>query len=161
MAQKWPKMAQNYPKWPKNDARICALFPQFFFYWKSGSANFFAFRMYGWNPPPGIPWPAAPPWGQARDLPGLKDLTSNIYLGWEKNLPGLRKSTQIWENPSETLSCNLANEKCQKPKASGVPSLVLVTSWVENRSQLATGANGMFMRSFCLTCWVWSKHTSD
>ena len=47
-ATKWPKngqklpkmvqsgpnmaqMAQNYPKWPKNDARIYALFPQFFF----------------------------------------------------------------------------------------------------------------------------------
>ena len=31
MALKWPKlpkMAQNYPKWPKNDARIYALFPQ-------------------------------------------------------------------------------------------------------------------------------------
>ena len=23
-------MTQNYPKWPKNDARIYALFPQFF-----------------------------------------------------------------------------------------------------------------------------------
>ena len=23
-------MAQNYPKWPKNDARIYALYPQFF-----------------------------------------------------------------------------------------------------------------------------------
>ena len=23
-------MAQNYPKWPKNDARIYTLFPQFF-----------------------------------------------------------------------------------------------------------------------------------
>ena len=31
MAQKLSKMAQNYPKWPKNDARIYALFPQFFF----------------------------------------------------------------------------------------------------------------------------------
>ena len=31
MAQKLPKMAQNYPKWPKNDARIYALFPQIFF----------------------------------------------------------------------------------------------------------------------------------
>ena len=79
MVQHGPRMTQNDPKWPKNDpklpkydARIYALFPQFFFYWKSGSANFFAFRMYGWNPPPGIPWPAAPPWGQARDLPGLK-----------------------------------------------------------------------------------------
>ena len=30
MAQKLPKMAQNYPKWPKYDARIYALFPQFF-----------------------------------------------------------------------------------------------------------------------------------
>ena len=37
MTQKWPKMiqngpklTQNYSKWPKNDARICALFPQFF-----------------------------------------------------------------------------------------------------------------------------------
>ena len=39
-------MAHNYPKWPKNDARIYTLFPQFFFDWKSGSANFFAFRMY-------------------------------------------------------------------------------------------------------------------
>ena len=36
MAQIWPKMAQ---KWP-------AFFPQFFFDWKGGSANFFAFRMY-------------------------------------------------------------------------------------------------------------------
>ena len=49
MAQKWPKMAQNYPKWPKNDARIYALFPQFFFDWKGYPANFFAFKMYGWN----------------------------------------------------------------------------------------------------------------
>ena len=31
MAQKWPQMAQNYLKWPKNDARIYALFPQIFF----------------------------------------------------------------------------------------------------------------------------------
>ena len=31
MAQKRPKMAQNYPKWPKNDAPIYALFTQFFF----------------------------------------------------------------------------------------------------------------------------------
>jgi hypothetical protein len=31
MAQKLTQMAQNYPKWPKNDARIYALFPQFFF----------------------------------------------------------------------------------------------------------------------------------
>ena len=31
MAQKLPKMAQNYPKWPKYDARIYALFPQIFF----------------------------------------------------------------------------------------------------------------------------------
>ena len=30
MAQKWPKMAQNYPNWPKNDARIYALFPHIF-----------------------------------------------------------------------------------------------------------------------------------
>ena len=30
MAQKLPKMAQNYPKWPKNDARTYALFLQFF-----------------------------------------------------------------------------------------------------------------------------------
>ena len=30
MAQKLPQMAQNYPKWPKNDARIYALFPQIF-----------------------------------------------------------------------------------------------------------------------------------
>ena len=41
---KWPKIT---PKWPKNDARIYALFLQFFFTEKSGSANFFAFRMYG------------------------------------------------------------------------------------------------------------------
>ena len=34
-------MAQNDPKWPKTD------FFHNFFYWKSGSANFFAFRMYG------------------------------------------------------------------------------------------------------------------
>ena len=31
MIQNGPKMTQNYPKWPKNDARIYALFPQFFF----------------------------------------------------------------------------------------------------------------------------------
>ena len=50
MAQKWPNMTQNYPKWPKNDARIYALFPQFFFFnWKGGSAKFFAFRMYANN----------------------------------------------------------------------------------------------------------------
>ena len=30
MTQKLPQMAQNYPKWPKNDARIYALFLQFF-----------------------------------------------------------------------------------------------------------------------------------
>ena len=46
MIQSGPKVTQNYPKWPKNDARIYALFPQFFFDWKSSSANFFAFRMY-------------------------------------------------------------------------------------------------------------------
>ena len=52
-ATKWPQMTligpkitQNNSKWPKNDARIDALFPQFFFDWKGGSANFFAFRMY-------------------------------------------------------------------------------------------------------------------
>ena len=32
-------MTQKDPKWPKN-------FPQFFFDWKGGSANFFALRMY-------------------------------------------------------------------------------------------------------------------
>ena len=42
-------MAQNYPKWLKNDARIYALFPQFFLTEKSGSANFFANRMYGYD----------------------------------------------------------------------------------------------------------------
>ena len=30
MAQNGPRMTQNDPKWPKNDARIYALFPQFF-----------------------------------------------------------------------------------------------------------------------------------
>ena len=45
MIQNGPKMDQNYPKWPKYDARIYTLFRNFS-YWKSGSANFFAFRMY-------------------------------------------------------------------------------------------------------------------
>ena len=30
MTQNGPRMTQNYPNWPKNDARIYALFPQFF-----------------------------------------------------------------------------------------------------------------------------------
>ena len=38
----WPKIT---PKWPKNVARIYALFRNFFLL-KSGSANFFAFKMY-------------------------------------------------------------------------------------------------------------------
>ena len=40
---KWPKMT---PKWPKNDARIYALFPQFFLTEKAIPQTFFAFRMY-------------------------------------------------------------------------------------------------------------------
>ena len=33
-------MAHNYPKWPKNDARFYALFPQFFFAEKAVSQTF-------------------------------------------------------------------------------------------------------------------------
>ena len=47
MTQNDPKCPKNDPKWPKNYAWIYALFPQFFFHWKSGSANIFALRMYG------------------------------------------------------------------------------------------------------------------
>ena len=46
-------MAQIYPKWPKNDARIYALFPQFFLTEKAIPQTFFAFRMYAsdvWKP---------------------------------------------------------------------------------------------------------------
>ena len=46
MAQKWPKLAHNYPKWPKNYAKNLRTFSVIFFDWKGGPANFFAFRMY-------------------------------------------------------------------------------------------------------------------
>ena len=60
MAQNGPRMTQNDPKWPKNDPKWPKITPngpkmtpgfthffRNFFYWKSGSANFFTFRMYG------------------------------------------------------------------------------------------------------------------
>ena len=39
-------MNQTYPKWPKCDARIYALFPQIFFTEKAVPQTFCAFRMY-------------------------------------------------------------------------------------------------------------------
>ena len=41
-----PKFPKITPKWLKDDARSYALFQQFFLT-ENGSANFFAFRMYG------------------------------------------------------------------------------------------------------------------
>ena len=43
-AQEWPK---NDPKWPNMAQKWPAIFCGIFFDWKGGSANFFAFRMYG------------------------------------------------------------------------------------------------------------------
>ena len=52
--QKWPKMAQsgpnmtqNGPRMTQNGPKIARTFSAIFFDWKVGSANFFAFRMYG------------------------------------------------------------------------------------------------------------------
>ena len=59
MTQNGPRMTQNDPKWPKNDAKWTNITPNgpkmspgfthfsaIFFLLKSGSANFFAFKMY-------------------------------------------------------------------------------------------------------------------
>ena len=40
-------MAHNYPKWPKNDARIYALFPQFFLTEKAVSQTFLLLECMG------------------------------------------------------------------------------------------------------------------
>ena len=40
-------MDQNYPKWPKNDARIYALFLQILLIEKKVPQTFFSLRMYG------------------------------------------------------------------------------------------------------------------
>ena len=50
MIQNCPKMTQNFPKLPLNGSKMTPGVTHFFsnFFWlKSGSANFFAFRMYG------------------------------------------------------------------------------------------------------------------
>ena len=60
MTPNGPRMTQNGPKWPKNDPKWAKITPngpkmtpefthffRNFFYCKSGSANFFTFRMYG------------------------------------------------------------------------------------------------------------------
>ena len=49
MAQKLPKMAQNYPQIAQIWRPDLRTFSASFFYWKSGSANFFAFRMYDYS----------------------------------------------------------------------------------------------------------------
>ena len=51
MAQKWPKMAQNYPKWPTNDAPIYALYPQFFLTEKAIPQTFSFLECMIWTPP--------------------------------------------------------------------------------------------------------------
>ena len=58
MALEWPKMIQSGPKMTPNGPKLAQMaqkwrldlrtFSANFFDWKSGSANFFAFRMYGW-----------------------------------------------------------------------------------------------------------------
>ena len=40
-------MAHNYPKWPKNDARIYAFFPQFFLTEKVVPQTFSLLESYG------------------------------------------------------------------------------------------------------------------
>ena len=57
MALEWPKMIQNGPKMTQHGPKLPQMaqiwrpdlrtFSAIFFYWKSGSANFFTFRMYG------------------------------------------------------------------------------------------------------------------
>ena len=46
MAQQLPKMAQNYPQMAQKWRLDLRTFSAIFFYWKSGSAIFSAFRMY-------------------------------------------------------------------------------------------------------------------
>ena len=46
MAQEWPKMARNYPQMAQKLRPDLSTFAQKFLTEKSGSANFFAFRMY-------------------------------------------------------------------------------------------------------------------
>ena len=44
---KMPKMAQEWPKMTQNGPKMTRTFSAIFFDWKGGSANLFAFRMYG------------------------------------------------------------------------------------------------------------------
>ena len=100
MAQHGHRMTQNDPKWPKNDPTwpkitpkspkmtpgFTHFFRKFFFTKKSGSANFFAFRMYAC-----ASHPLPPPHEEGAPLepaPNLRDCLARGNPCWNPLGPG-------------------------------------------------------------------------